>query len=116
MRPKRRKNVFRRCALKIRTWCVGTTAEIGILDCAMLLKSGRPGRLPPIIRRFNNHQEVQYREEGSAKKGRHGGKHKNTQREKGNSKIAGNCPWALRRAQQRFEKEYRRCVLKIRMW
>ena len=43
--------------------------------------------------RFNNHQEVQYREEGNEKKGRNVGKCRDTQREKENSKIVGNSPW-----------------------
>ena len=42
--------------------------------------------------RFNNHQEVQYREEGSEKKVETLEKYRDTQREKGNSKIVGNSP------------------------
>jgi len=61
--------------------------EIGIFYCAMLVKSSGPGLLPPIIRRFNTvKKEVRKKVETAEK-------YRDTQREKGNSKIVGDCPW-----------------------
>ena len=71
--------------------------------------------------RFNNHQEVQYREEGSEKKrSKRRKKYRDTQREKGNSKIVGSSPWGPQKGSKKIlkknYKEYRRCVLKILKW
>jgi len=70
-----------------------------------MISFGPTWTLTPIIRRFNNHQEVEYHEEGSENSGQNVGKNMGIRSGRRGIRKWGGSPWGPRkRAQKNLKK------------